>query len=229
MNHSQVGDIDIMFKGPVTQDLRSRQYDGHDKQIKDAVVAKNKDVLTTGQVAKICKVAPRTVSKWFDSGQLRGYRIPGSKDRRIPIQQLIRFMKVHNIPMEDLEMGASRLLILDNEPDITSLIQKALSENGDYEVRIVRSAFEAGLAVEQFRPNIMLVDVDLPDMDTTTLNRCLDSNAELQEIRLVAMGASITDTDRRNLLQSSFHNTLAKPFTIRQLTKVIEDTLHNHH
>ena len=41
-------------------------------------------VFTTGQVAKICKVAPRTVSKWFDSGRLRGYRIPGSQDRRIP-------------------------------------------------------------------------------------------------------------------------------------------------
>ena len=43
-----------------------------------------KKVFTTGQVAKICKVAPRTVSKWFDSGRLRGYRIPGSQDRRIP-------------------------------------------------------------------------------------------------------------------------------------------------
>src|SRR5205823_90621 len=43
-----------------------------------------KTIFTTGQVAKICKVAPRTVSKWFDSGRLRGYRIPGSQDRRIP-------------------------------------------------------------------------------------------------------------------------------------------------
>ena len=54
-----------------------------------------KKVFTTGQVAKICKVAPRTVSKWFDSGRLRGYRIPGSQDRRIPREQLIRFLKEH--------------------------------------------------------------------------------------------------------------------------------------
>ena len=60
---------------------------------------KLKDVLTTGEVAKICNVAPRTVSKWFDSGALRGYRIPGSKDRRIPINQLIRFMKQHGMPL----------------------------------------------------------------------------------------------------------------------------------
>ncbi len=50
-----------------------------------------KDVLTTGEVAKICNVASRTVSKWFDSGQLRGYRIPGSKDRRIPVANLVKF------------------------------------------------------------------------------------------------------------------------------------------
>ena len=59
---------------------------------------KYKDVLTTGQVSRICNVAPRTVCKWFDSGQLRGYRIPGSRDRRIPLAELIRFMKAHNMP-----------------------------------------------------------------------------------------------------------------------------------
>ena len=66
---------------------------------------KRKDVLTTGQVAQICNVAPRTVTKWFDSGQLKGYRIPGSKDRRIPTTELIRFMKAHDIPTDEIEMG----------------------------------------------------------------------------------------------------------------------------
>ena len=62
-----------------------------------------KKVFTTGQVAKICKVAPRTVSKWFDSGRLRGYRIPGSQDRRIPREHLLRFLKEHGMPLGDLE------------------------------------------------------------------------------------------------------------------------------
>ena len=60
-------------------------------------------VFTTGQVAKICKVAPRTVSKWFDSGRLKGYRIPGSQDRRIPREYLIKFLKEHGMPLGDLE------------------------------------------------------------------------------------------------------------------------------
>jgi len=68
-------------------------------------MAKGKDVLTTGDVAKICHVAPRTVSKWFDNGQLKGYRIPGSKDRRIPVSELVRFMKMHNMPTSALPVG----------------------------------------------------------------------------------------------------------------------------
>ena len=76
-------------------------------------MARHKDILTTGEVSKICNVAPRTVSKWFDSGQLRGYRIPGSKDRRIPLNSLIRFMKAHQIPLDGLQSGQTRVLIVD--------------------------------------------------------------------------------------------------------------------
>lgn len=67
---------------------------------KSCYVLPGKSIFTVGQVAKICKVAPRTVSKWFDSGRLRGYRIPGSQDRRIPREQLIKFLKDHDMPFE---------------------------------------------------------------------------------------------------------------------------------
>lgn len=63
------------------------------------IMAKGKKVLTPGDVAKICNVAHRTVQKWFDSGLLTGYRLPGSRDRRIPVSELISFMKASNIPM----------------------------------------------------------------------------------------------------------------------------------
>ena len=61
-------------------------------------MAKGKNVLTTGDVAKICNVAHRTVSKWFDSGLLSGYRIPGSQDRRVPVDALLEFMEANDIP-----------------------------------------------------------------------------------------------------------------------------------
>jgi hypothetical protein len=61
---------------------------------------------TTGQVAKICDVAPRTVSKWFDGKLIEGYRIPGSQDRRVPREKLIAFLKKNNMLRADYGVDA---------------------------------------------------------------------------------------------------------------------------
>lgn len=185
---------------------------------------KPKDILTTGQVAKICNVAPRTVSKWFDSGQLRGYRIPGSKDRRIPMQQLIRFMKLHGIPMDKLEIGQPHVLIVDEDTDLTDILHKHLEERNDYEVEIARSFIEAGAAIERFQPTVVLIDVDLWGFDARTVRRFFVSHPELSDTRVIAMGASLTPAECQTLLQQGFSETLAKPFNIQQLTDLIEES-----
>lgn len=79
-------------------------------------VKRKKKIFTTGQVAKICRVAPRTVSKWFDSGRLKGYRIPGSQDRRIPREQLIRFLKEHGMPLSGLDAGSEVIGVYLGDP-----------------------------------------------------------------------------------------------------------------
>ena len=90
---------------------------------------KRKDIFTTGQVAQICKVAPRTVTKWFDTGQLKGYRIPGGRDRRIPAAELIRFMKTHNMPTDQLDHDKVRILIIDNDWQMANTLAEALRKN----------------------------------------------------------------------------------------------------
>jgi len=183
---------------------------------------KRRDILTTGDVAKICKVAPRTVSKWFDSGQLRGYRIPGSKDRRIPLEQLIRFMKAHGMPLEGLETGQTRVLILESDSDLAEVLQKSLSEQAEYEVKTAGSAFEAGAIVVEFMPHVMLVDAETVDLNPQAVVRFLRSNPELQDTKVVAVNSGITDAERQEWLQAGFDECLAKPFEIRQIVELVE-------
>jgi excisionase family DNA binding protein len=60
-------------------------------------VAPAKD-LTVGDIARRLRVAPRTVSKWIDSGLLRGYRLPGTAGhRRVRPIDLARFCKEHGL------------------------------------------------------------------------------------------------------------------------------------
>ena len=105
-----------------------------------------KTIFTTGQVAKICKVAPRTVSKWFDSGRLRGYRIPGSQDRRIPREHLIRFLKEHGMPLGELEDEALGKILLVGSDASTRLNLNEMISNDDFKIEIAASGFEIGRA-----------------------------------------------------------------------------------
>src|SRR5207344_2407268 len=121
-----------------------------------------KKVFTTGQVAKICKVAPRTVSKWFDSGRLRGYRIPGSQDRRIPREHLIKFLKEHGMPLGELEEeGLHKILIIGAEKLFIDRVKELLPEDEDYKYEIAQSGFEAGIMAESFHPDTIIMDLAL--------------------------------------------------------------------
>src|SRR5436305_1397879 len=105
-----------------------------------------KKVFTTGQVAKICKVAPRTVSKWFDSGRLRGYRIPGSQDRRIPREHLLRFLKEHGMPLGDLEAEVyHKILVVGADAPMLGSLREQLREGDDFRIETAASGFEAGI------------------------------------------------------------------------------------
>ncbi len=181
-----------------------------------------KEVLTTGEVAKICNVAPRTVSKWFDSGSLKGYRIPGSRDRRIPTGELIRFMKAHNMPIDGLMTGRTRVLLVDGEREVVDTLQKILTEQTNYEVRIAQNGFSAGMEAERFKPHVLLMDIHLGDGDAKQVADMVRRSENLQFTRIIAMSSKLTDGQVHSLKAMGFDSFLKKPFQVRQVVEAIE-------
>jgi len=184
---------------------------------------KIKDVLTTGEVAKICNVAPRTVSKWFDSGALHGYRIPGSKDRRIPLNQLIRFMKQHGMPLNGLMTGQTRILIVDDEQDIVEVLEKILEDEAKYEVEVAKGGFAAGVTADKTRPHVILIDLHLRDIDGKEVAKAVKANPDLQLTKVIGMSGKMTEDELKALLTQGFDGVLKKPFHVRQVIEAIED------
>ena len=186
---------------------------------------KVKDVLTTGEVAKICSVAPRTVSKWFDSGALHGYRIPGSKDRRIPLNQLIRFMKQHGMPLNGLMTGCTRILIVDDEQDIVEVLEKILEDEAKYEVEVAKGGFAAGVTADKFRPHVILLDMHLGNIDAKEVCKNVKNSSDLQLTKVIAMSGKISDDEAKQLTAAGFDGFLRKPFHVRQVIESIEDAM----
>jgi len=179
-----------------------------------------KEVLTTGEVARICHVAPRTVSKWFDTGQLRGYRIPGSRDRRIPRQQLTAFMRAHGIPMDRLDDGCCRVLIVD--PDVPDNIAEAMSALGRYEVCVADNGFQAGIVAQQFSPNVVVLGVGDDHEEALAICRNVHQTPALRVAKVVALVRHPADELVNDLLSGGFDACLAKPYSPRQLAEELE-------
>ncbi len=65
---------------------------------------------TSGQAAKACGVCARTVIGWMDSGLLKGWRLPGSEDRRFLKSEVARFCQAHKIPFISTDVQTPTLL-----------------------------------------------------------------------------------------------------------------------
>jgi len=184
-----------------------------------------KTVLTTGEVARICNVAPRTVSKWFDSGRLRGYRIPGSRDRRIPVDQLIRFMKAHDIPTANLPLKTPNVLLVATDTQWLDSIRNGLAADDAFEVTTADSLLEAGYLMAECQPQALLIDVDVLNGEPVQVCRTCRSHEQLSGVKLIAVGSQLTEGSGQSLLQIGFDAYLRKPFNITELRDVLNRIL----
>ena len=121
-------------------------------------------VFTTGQIAKVCMVATRTVTKWVDSGKLHAYRIPGSQDRRIPRESLIRFLREHGMYDAVVRMNSLSLCLLCGLP--LPLEQRLREMLPDIPLRVARDLFSVGLALQE-NPGMAVLDLSIGPRDET--------------------------------------------------------------
>ena len=137
-------------------------------------------VYTTGQIAKLTQVAPRTVSKWFDSGRLKGYRIPGSQDRRVPEASLLRFLQEHGLPTDELEHAIySHVLIISEYRPMLVLFEELILDTDHWRVMLAPSAFVAGAAFYEHRPHVVAVDLALGRTEAERIAQALAGETTL--------------------------------------------------
>ncbi|HNS19345.1 MAG TPA: helix-turn-helix domain-containing protein [Sedimentisphaerales bacterium] len=186
-------------------------------------MAKGRNVLTTGDVARICNVAPRTVSKWFDSGQLKGYRIPGSKDRRIPLSELVRFMKANNMPTDSLTAGKIRVLVLDSDEQSGNGLSDVLKGRGGYDVLVAHNGFEAGAAAQKFAPHVVLINLLTNGIDAHAICTSLRANEDLATIKVLALANALGSQEAVALMHKGFDGYVSNPSDPGEIIRKIEE------
>jgi len=183
---------------------------------------RRKDVFTTGEVARICRVGVSTVLKWFNSGRLKGYRLPGSQDRRIPLENLIRFLKEHGMPLRELEDYLRyRVLLVATDSTFDRLLRGSLSKIEDYCFEVASDAFEFGVAVVTMRPDAIVIDFSLGRRESIEIVSDLRKDDAYANTLIIGL-ASEDEAEPEQLLQYGFNVVFKKPLDVATIAKRIE-------
>jgi len=173
---------------------------------------------TTGEIAQLCQVTKRTVIKWIDSGKLQGYTIPGSLHRRVSAESLRQFLRSNKMP--DLA-GAlrRRILVVDDDRDLLELLQDALRDQ--YDVDVASSALEAASRLPVFQPDVILLDIRLPDLSGLEVCRHFQGYKSERKVPILTMSAFGGEIDPAEVRRSGADAFLPKPLKMVDLKKRI--------
>jgi CheY-like chemotaxis protein len=198
---------------------------------------RKKPFYSTTDVAKICNVHRNTIILAIKKGDLKASSTPGGHNR-VAHRDLVRFIRERDLPVlcipgeddEDLALDGNlpptikqRILIVDDDPTMVKMIEATLAEQG-YEVLSAHNGYDAGRMTELHRPDLILLDYMLPDIDGGKVYRSLQQREETRRIRFVVI-TSFGDIEQLEAQFGPGIPLLRKPFSTEMLKAIVAKSL----
>lgn len=178
---------------------------------------KRRLTFTSGEIARATGASGRTVSKWIDSGALKGHRLPCSQDRRVYCEDAIRFLLSHGMDTE------ARILtsmippcVVVASPD--QILQEHLLEilPPDLDVAWAQTGFDVGRSATPKPCDVVVIDTALGRSDCLAMGRHL----EHKRTRLIAIVAE-DEIEIGTFKEAGYAIVFARPFAIADLANAI--------
>ena len=186
-----------------------------------ALPKKAKAYLKPREVAELLRVEPGTVRVWAQSGRLRSSTTPGGH-RRFARRDVLAFAREHGIALATPERDKTRVLIVDDDAQLRSLLPRMLASSGSpVEAVTAHDGFSAGQLLATFEPHVIVLDLFMPGVNGFELCKTLKSDPATADIRVIAMtGTSDSDAIAR-IVDLGAERCLAKPIILEQLLAAV--------
>jgi len=184
-----------------------------------------KNAFTTFQAADICSSSDSSIKRYIKSGKLKAYRTPGGH-YRIVKNDLFTFMKENNIPIPEREIVRKKILIVDDDEQVRESIAKYLRINvRNYDVATSEDGFDTGIMIAQYMPNIIILDLIMPQMDGFNVCEKIKRNPLIKNIKILVLTGYASDKNVKRAYECGADKVLAKPIEKEELIKEINSLI----
>lgn len=185
------------------------------------------EVLTVYQASKYCSVSPKTVSNWIDEGHINAFRTVGGH-RRIRKEDLDAFLRRQGMPIpSEFENGdRKRILVIDDDKLIVETIVSSLEEEPyNYEIISASDGFEAGLQVSHFKPDLLILDIMMPDIDGYEVCSKVKQDAGTCHMKIIVLSAYMDEENYERMKRNGADICFSKPLPLDKLKKEVANLL----
>jgi excisionase family DNA binding protein len=181
------------------------------------------------EVADICGVVNQTAINWIRNGFLKAFTTPGGQ-YRVYLEDLLEFLKARGmrIPADlaekaDDEPAWQRILIVDDDLAINTLLQKYFAKKlPDFQVRQAFDGFEAGTLLSEWKPGVVLLDINLPGVDGHKLCQRIKAGSSALTPVVIAITGLTDPGVEETIMKEGADAFFAKPLDLEKLKAAIE-------
>jgi len=185
-----------------------------------------RETLSTTKVAKLLGVSVGSVKNWIDKGHLKAGRTPGGH-RQVCAADLTAFLQRQGLPIPaELNSAPRKILVVDSDGDFRQWAARIVGEaRPRLRVLEARDGYAAGGLVTKERPDVVLLDLRMADMDGYDVCRRIKSDQDTQEAVVIATADDWDDDTRQRILGCGARACLTKPVSADALVGALDEAL----
>jgi excisionase family DNA binding protein len=177
------------------------------------------------QAAKICSVSRSTMHRWVVSGKIKSYGTLGGH-HRILTEDLKQWIQDNQLPfdIDESQNEKTKILIVDDESSIQEYLKKIL--NGLLiDIDFASDGFEAGKKIIKFKPDLIILDLVMPNMDGFEVCKNIKQDPSTKNIKVLIMTGYGTKENQEKALSLGADAFLIKPSSKNIISKCVENLL----
>jgi len=184
-----------------------------------------KNYFTIPQAAKLCSVNRTTMLRWSKSGKIKSYNTIGGH-KRIIKEDLEKWLEDNQLPfnIDVVDNNITKILIVDDDSDVREYLKTVLS-GILIDIDVAADGFEAGKKLIQFKPDLIILDLFMPNMNGFEVCRKIKADPLTKNIKIIILSGHLTDANRAKVLSLGADAILGKPSSKKTILDCVEDLL----